>query len=92
LVQAATRRRSRRSELLWAAVPLYAGIPADSGYSGLVGRTLERRARIAARSAERVLHRLGVRVEKFSPDTSLASNKSVTAATETPTAGGDPPA
>jgi hypothetical protein len=68
LVRAATRSRARRPQILWATLPVYAGMAPGSDYSALVGRTLERRARLAARGAERALHRLGVHVEKFSPD------------------------
>ena len=65
LVEAAARYRSRRSELLWVRVPVTSGLVGRDPYSGLVARTLSRRAELSAARAERALLRLGIQLERL---------------------------
>jgi uncharacterized protein (DUF58 family) len=64
LVEAVARRRGRHAHVLWACLPVHAGVEKPTGDAGVAGRTLSRRARLAAIQGERALRRLGVQVER----------------------------
>jgi uncharacterized protein (DUF58 family) len=68
LVEAVARRRGRHAQVLWACLPVHAGVDAPAGPGGVAGRTLTRRARLAAIQGERALRRLGVQIERVSAD------------------------
>jgi uncharacterized protein (DUF58 family) len=68
LIEAVTRRRGRHAKVLWACLPVHAGIDQPAGDSGVAGRTLIRRARLAAILGERALRRLGVQVERVAAE------------------------
>ena len=65
LVDIVARIRSRRTELVWVAVPETDGLSRGGDYDALVARTLSRRAELAQHRAERALRELRVRVEHF---------------------------
>jgi uncharacterized protein (DUF58 family) len=65
LVDSVMRARSRRTEVVWAAVPLALGMEAGDEYTALVQRTLSRRAELALGRAERALRERRIRVEHF---------------------------
>lgn len=65
LVEAVLRARSRRSEVVWATVPLAVGVSGDGDYAALVKRALSRRAELALAKAELTLRERRVRVEQF---------------------------
>ncbi len=67
LVETVTRRRRRQAEVTWVSVSPFAGIPEVDGAQGVAGRTLVRRARLAALQGERALQELGIRVERLLP-------------------------
>jgi uncharacterized protein (DUF58 family) len=64
VVEAACRLRGRRSELVWATVPLDAGVDAK-GASQIAAEVLSRRAELAASAGEARLRRLGIRVQRL---------------------------
>ena len=65
LIDAVVRARSRRTEVIWAAVAESEGSTRGGDYAALVARTLSRRAELAQHRAERALRELRVRVEHF---------------------------
>jgi uncharacterized protein (DUF58 family) len=73
LVEAVARRRGRHAQVLWACLPVQSGIDQPAGEAGVAGRTLTRRARLAAIQGERALRRLGVQVERVAADSDVRS-------------------
>jgi uncharacterized protein (DUF58 family) len=65
LVDTVMRARTRRTEVVWAAVPIALGMEPGDDYAALVQRTLSRRAELALGRAERSLRERRVRVEHF---------------------------
>jgi len=74
-VEAVVRTRSRRTELVWANVPLSAGLDPSDAYAALVARTLSRRAELSRQRAERALREQRIRVEHFGRAPVEASDK-----------------
>jgi uncharacterized protein (DUF58 family) len=70
LVELASRRRSRKSTLIWATVPSHAGLDYPVDATGIAARTLLKRARLSGQQGERALRRLGIHVERLSSEPS----------------------
>ena len=75
LVEAVVRTRSRRTELVWATMPLATGLDPSDAYAALVARTLSRRAELSRQRAERALREQRIRVEHFGRAPAEATGK-----------------
>lgn len=67
VVDAVRRLRGRRTEVLWASVPIHVGLDATDA-SSLVNDVLARRAELGAAEGEAALRRLGIRVQRLGGD------------------------
>lgn len=64
LVDAVRRLRSRRTDVIWASVPVHAGLDTSDPNAKIVAEALGRRAELSAGRGEAALRRLGIRVER----------------------------
>jgi uncharacterized protein (DUF58 family) len=73
LLDAARKLRSRRTEVIWAGVPLNAGLDTSNPAAQVVADVLARRAELAAAAGEAALRRFGIRVQRVGADVPVSA-------------------